>query len=179
MRTPPALKKEGFLLQSSAPWSLFLIFQISWTLTLTPYFRQHLWLSLILALLLWSFRSWFWPWNLRQQGRAFLFTSMGFAFDLLWIALGLFQLLNPPSWPWWLLSLWCQFTSVLPLLAPRLPKNRALLFLIGGAGGTMSYYMGTQMGAVVFTWPPLYGIYFIFWGFFILRATHFFQSKEL
>jgi len=71
--------------------------------------------------------------------------------------------------PLWLVALWCVFTLMIPHSLYWLRKKPLLAFILGGIGGSSSYWLGHKLGAINLH-DPLFtsvGIYFIQWAIFI------------
>ena len=102
-------------------------------------------------------------------------TLAGTALDTLLRALGLFQFVEPgPLIPFWLILLWALLATTLRhcLAWSTQPLWRAAL--LGGFGGPLSYYAGSQLAGVHFGYGvlPTLALLALLWALvFVLLAT--------
>ncbi len=64
--------------------------------------------------------------------------------------------------PFWLMTLWIVFSLMLPHSLNWLGKNMKLAFLLGGLGGSSSYWLGHKLGALTLSEPLLQSIVILF-----------------
>ncbi|MDW3095456.1 MAG: DUF2878 domain-containing protein [Gammaproteobacteria bacterium] len=90
--------------------------------------------------------------------------------------------------PSWLITLWVVFSLMLPHSLNWLGNNMKLAFLLGGLGGSSSYWLGHKLGALTLSEPLLLSILILFieWaiicpvGFILLKQIrHRFTDNEL
>jgi hypothetical protein len=74
--------------------------------------------------------------------------------------------------PLWLMSLWLVFSLTLPHSLDWLGKKPWLAFLLGGFGGSSSYWLGHKLGAITLSEPLAVSIsiYFLQWAILLLIA---------
>ena len=70
--------------------------------------------------------------------------------------------------PYWLMVLWLVFSLMIPHSLYWLVKNMKVACIAGAIGGSLSYFMGHNLGALTFSQPVSISfiIYFIEWGIF-------------
>lgn len=70
--------------------------------------------------------------------------------------------------PYWLMVLWFVFSLMVPHSLYWLEKNMPIAFIAGAIGGSASYLLGHELGAITFSQPTTISfiIYFIEWGIF-------------
>ena len=82
--------------------------------------------------------------------------------------------------PFWLMSLWLVFSLMLPHSLGWLRKNLWLAALLGGIGGSFSYWLGHKLGAIILL-SPLHtsvSIYFIEWAIIVPVAFMIMNAKK-
>ena len=82
--------------------------------------------------------------------------------------------------PLWLMSLWLVFSLMLPHSLGWLRKNMRLAAVLGGIGGSFSYWLGHKLGAIILAEPlnMSVGIYFIQWAIIVPIAYMIMQARE-
>lgn len=68
--------------------------------------------------------------------------------------------------PAWLMALWFVFSLMVPYSLYWLGKNLKIAAIAGAIGGSFSYFLGHQLGALQLAEPVIVsaGVYFIKWG---------------
>lgn len=68
--------------------------------------------------------------------------------------------------PAWLMALWFVFSLMIPYSLYWLSKNLKIAAIAGALGGSFSYFLGHQLGALQLEEPLIMsvGIYFLKWG---------------
>lgn len=96
-------------------------------------------------------------------------TSIGVVLDYLNMQLGVISFNNNSQFiPIWLVFLWCVFSLMIPHSLHWLSNKPKLAILLGGFGGSSSYWMGHKLGAITLNDPMLanVAIYFIQWAIY-------------
>lgn len=80
--------------------------------------------------------------------------------------------------PIWLIVLWCVFALVIPHSLYWLSKKPILAFILGGTGGSSSYWLGHKLNAIILSEPLTASItvYFVQWAFYMLIAYSLYRS---
>lgn len=85
--------------------------------------------------------------------------------------------------PTWLMALWFVFSLMMPYSLYWLGKNLSIAAIAGAIGGSFSYFLGHQLGALQLSEPLLLsvGIYFIIWAIIFpaaLIAVKYITNKQ-
>ena len=74
--------------------------------------------------------------------------------------------------PLWLITLWFAFPLILPHCLRWLGKYPLLAIFIGGIGGSGTYFIGHQLGAISLSTPlyPSLIVYFVQWAIIVPAA---------
>ena len=104
-----------------------------------------------------------------------MLASFGIAMDYINMRIGIisFNNINQSNFiPLWLITLWCVFSLMIPHSLHWLSKKPLLAFILGGIGGSSSYWLGHKLGAIILSQPVTISvaIYFIEWAFYIVIA---------
>lgn len=105
-------------------------------------------------------------------------SAVGLIFDAISASLGWIQFALTPQalLPIWLVSIWLQFVSVLPLTRVFFQSRLWLAAIFGFIFGPLSYRAGEVFGLMHFSHFKFVIIYAVFWGLFFPAAI-FFQRK--
>ena len=111
----------------------------------------------------------------------FFVALIGILLDSLNTFIGIISFIEGSSiLPFWLITLWFSFALLLPHSLYWLSKFPLLAVLFGGIGGSGSYFIGHQLGAITLSDPLFYslGTYFIEWAIIIPASFWFMKYIE-
>lgn len=90
----------------------------------------------------------------RHELRLVLLVALpGMVMDAILSHVGIYQFPHGERLPLWLAALWVAFAVSLPRSMGFLARFPLLAILFGGIGGTLSYFGGSQLGAVTLAAP--------------------------
>lgn len=157
-----AARRRLSRLSVESPLANFVVFQSIWISCIFGQANLIIIPATLLALHLW----------LTSQLNADLLViavvaPIGIAIDSALTIMGIF-IFNEPTLvvPFWLMLLWCGFATCLNCSFRPLWKFKYLTPVLGGIGGTLSYWTGMRLGAVEFGLPlnETLFILFVAWG---------------
>ena len=81
--------------------------------------------------------------------------------------------------PYWLIILWFVFSLMIPHCLYWLSKNLTIAAIIGGIGGSFSYWLGHKLGALTLADPLLTSVIIYFFQWSILFPVALLVTKSL
>lgn len=101
-------------------------------------------------------------------------SSAGILLDFINMKLGIisFNSTQQNFIPLWLVILWCVFSLMIPHSLNWLRRKPILACVLGGIGGSLSYWLGHKLGAIALSDPITLAVslYFIEWAIYVPLA---------
>ena len=166
--------KLGFLIYN------FLGLQITWAACAYGATHSQPMLGVIVGVIYLIFHFSFTPTRRNDILTMCCLATFGIAMDYINMRIGIISFSDTSESnfiPLWLITLWCVFSLMIPHSLHWLSKKPLLAFMLGGLGGSSSYWLGHKLGAIMLSQPLTMSVavYFIEWAFYIVIAYSIFR----
>ena len=111
--------------------------------------------------------------------QAALIAPIGISIDSTLSFFGFYVFANDALMPLWLCFLWLAFALSVSRSLFFLSRYPVVAMLVGGVGGTMSYFAGSKLGAVTFGEPAINSVMVIATVWAVILPAFFWLTKKL